>query len=215
MTNTTDAPARYLALGDSYTIGEGVAPEDRWPTVLAEMLRLRGEAIADPDIVARTGWTCDELSVGIDAADPRGPYALVSLLVGVNDQFRGGSASEYQRRFVPLLVRTVALAGNEPSRVLVLSLPDWGVTPFAYGRDQARIAAAIDAFNRVNRGAAESIGAHYVNITADSRRAGSDPVLLAADGLHPAAAMYVEWARMTVTPAVAAIRRYRAGTARG
>ncbi|HUX32223.1 MAG TPA: GDSL-type esterase/lipase family protein [Gemmatimonadaceae bacterium] len=199
------AVARYLALGDSYTIGEGVAAGDRWPVRLVAALRTRGAAVDDPHIVARTGWTCDELWAGIDVAHPHGGYALVSLLIGVNDQYRGWSAAEYAPRFTRLLERAIGFAAAAAAgRVLVLSVPDWGVTPFAAGRDRAAIAADIDGFNAVNHAATLAAGARYVDITTESRRAGADASSLAADGLHPGVAMHEAWADLAL-PVAAAI----------
>ncbi|HEU4698571.1 MAG TPA: GDSL-type esterase/lipase family protein, partial [Gemmatimonadales bacterium] len=153
---------RYLALGDSYTIGEGVAEPGRWPVQLAALLRARGIAIGSPEIVAQTGWTTDELADAMDAAEPplAGPYDLVSLLIGVNNQYRRRPLEEYAAQFAGLLDRAVVLADDAPGRVLVVAIPDWSVTPFADGDDRGRraIAAAIDAFNAVNRAAAERAG---------------------------------------------------------
>src|SRR5437763_16852926 len=126
---------RCLALGDSYTIGESVSAADRWPNQLALQLRKDGIDIAYPEIIAKTGWTTDELSSAIDAAKPHGPYALVTLLIGVNNQYRGRDAEQYRKEFVVLLQRSIAFAGNDPKSVLVVSIPDWGVTPFAHSRD--------------------------------------------------------------------------------
>ncbi|HEX5726928.1 MAG TPA: GDSL-type esterase/lipase family protein [Longimicrobiaceae bacterium] len=196
---------RFLALGDSYTIGEAVDPAERWPVRLAALLRERGVDVAEPEIVARTGWTTDELSAAIDAADPRGPYALVSLLVGVNNQYRGRSAVEYREHFRALLARAAGFAGGEGGRVLVLSIPDWGVTPFAAGRDRARIAEEIDAFNRIAREEAERAGARWVDVTPQSRQAGADPSLVAVDGLHPSGESYEEWAWLALPAALAAL----------
>jgi lysophospholipase L1-like esterase len=183
---------RLLALGDSYTIGEGVAEGDRWPIQLAALLGGAGLTVAVPQIVARTGWTTDELDEGITAAAPRGPYDLVSLLVGVNDQYRGLPVAAYEPRFDALLARAAAFAGGASARVVVLSIPDWGVTPFADGRDRAGIAAAIDAFNEVARAAADRAGAHWVDVTDISREAAER--WLAPDGLHPSGAQYARWA---------------------
>ncbi|HVT57160.1 MAG TPA: SGNH/GDSL hydrolase family protein [Thermoanaerobaculia bacterium] len=198
---------RYLALGDSYTIGESVSPEGRWPVQLAALLRAQGLAVAEPQIVARTGWTTGELSAGIDAAAPRGPFDLVSLLIGVNDQYRGGSPEAYVAGFTALLRRAVAFAGGTPGRVLVLSIPDWSVTPFAResGRDLARVAAEIGRFNAVAAEETQRAGARFVAITVISQRAKGDRSLLAADGLHPSAAMYADWARLALPAARAAL----------
>lgn len=198
---------RFLALGDSYTIGEGVAPEERWPAQLAALLRARGTAVADPRIIATTGWTTDELDAAIDAAAPRGPYGLVTLLIGVNDQYRGGSAAEYRPRFEALLRRAIGFAGGEASRVVVLSIPDWGVTPFAEGRDRARIASEMDAFNAAAREVTAELGARWVDVTPASREAGADAAMLVGDGLHPSGGQYARWADLAFPAAADAIAR--------
>jgi lysophospholipase L1-like esterase len=197
---------RFLALGDSYTIGEGVGEDERWPMRLAAMLRERGVAVGDPQIVARTGWTTDELSAAIDEADPQGPYALVTLLIGVNNQYRGRDAGEYRAEFAALLARAIGFAGGEPSRVVVLSIPDWGVSPFAEGRDRARIAAEIDAYNAINRDEAARAGARWVDVAPQSRDAGPDPAWLATDGLHPSGRAYQVWANLALPEALAALQ---------
>ncbi len=186
---------RMLSLGDSYTIGESVSSDDRWPVGLAGMLRSSGIDVDDPVIIARTGWTTRELSVAIDDARPRGPFDLVTLLIGVNDQYRGRSTGEYRSQFHLALNRALTHAGKRPRSVIVISIPDWGVTPHAQGRDRHKIAADVDAFNTVNRDEATAAGAHYVDITGLSRLAGGDRTLVAGDGLHPSAAMYLQWAR--------------------
>ncbi|MFN3311344.1 MAG: GDSL-type esterase/lipase family protein, partial [Thermomonas sp.] len=142
-------PLRYLALGDSYTIGEGIHADGRWPQQLAAGLRAAGIAVAEPRILATTGWTTDELSAAMDAAEPLGQWDLVSLLIGVNNQYRGLPLAEYARSFDALLARATALAAGRAERVLVLSIPDWGVTPFARRelRSPRRIAAELDACN--------------------------------------------------------------------
>jgi len=198
---------RYLALGDSYTVGEGVEPEESFPVRLAALLLLQGFAIGNPEIVARTGWTTEQLGAGIDRVDLRGPFDLVSLLVGVNDQYRGGGAEEYRSRFRTLLRRAVSLAGGEAGRVVVLSIPDWGATPFAEGRDRARIAAEIDRFNEANRMETSGAGARYVDVTVVSRRAASagSGSMTAPDGLHPSGAVYAEWARLVLPHALTAL----------
>ena len=166
---------RYLALGDSYTIGEGVEADERWPAVMVRLLRGSGLAVADPEIVAVTGWTTDELSAGIDAAAPRGPYDLVTLLIGVNDQYRGRGLETYAAGFDQLLARAVAYARGDARRVVVVSIPDWGVTPFAADRDRDTIAREIDLFNAVARRAAATSGAAWVDVTEASRAAGTEP----------------------------------------
>jgi lysophospholipase L1-like esterase len=204
---------RYLALGDSYTIGESVGEADRWPVLLVGLLREQGVAVADPEIVARTGWTVRELSHGIDAAGPHGSYALVTLLIGVNDQYRGqsggGNPETYRSDFVAMLRRAIGFAGGRAEHVVVLSIPDWSVTPFAAesGRDRGKIATEIDRFNVINREETARAGARYVDVTLVSRKAASDRTLIAADGLHPSGAMYAEWARLALPAAEAALGR--------
>jgi lysophospholipase L1-like esterase len=182
---------RYLALGDSYTIGESVSASERFPVQLARELGL-----GDPQIIAKTGWTTDELNAAIDAADPRGPYDLVTLLIGVNNQYRGRDAEQYRGEFKALLQRAIGFAGGDAKSVIVVSIPDWGVTPFAEGRDRAKIASEIDRYNAINREEAAKAGARYLDITPISR--GSDPSLVAGDGLHPSGKQYTEWTKLIV-----------------
>lgn len=191
----TASSARYLALGDSYTIGEGVPAAGTWPFQLAAALRARGLALADPEVIATTGWTTDQLAAAIDAAAPRGPYALASLLIGVNNQYRGRPLAEYRQQFEQLLQRAVGLAAEDPRRVLVLSIPDWGVTPYAaaHGRDAAVIACEIDDFNAAARACCGDYGVAFVDITPASRAHGAEAAMLVDDGLHPSAAMYRLW----------------------
>jgi lysophospholipase L1-like esterase len=195
---------RYLALGDSYTIGEGAAEADRWPVQLAGLLHTRGVEIANPRIIAVTGWTTDELAAATDREDPRGRFALVSLLIGVNNQYRGRDPEEYRAQFAALLQRATGYAGDDAGRVIVLSIPDWGVTPFAEGRDRAQIATEIDLFNRINREETERLGARYVDITPQSRAIAGTPAAFAPDGLHYSGTTYAEWARLALPAALSA-----------
>jgi lysophospholipase L1-like esterase len=189
------AQLSYLALGDSYSIGEGVAEAGRWPMQLARALREAGIAIADPRIIATTGWTTDELSAAMDDAEPLGEWDFVSLLIGVNNQYRGREVDDYLGEFARLLQRAIALADAHAERVLVLSIPDWGVTPFARRelRSPRRIARELDAYNAVARDACEAQGVAFVDITGISRDGGDAAAMLAEDGLHPSAAMYARW----------------------
>jgi lysophospholipase L1-like esterase len=184
---------RYLALGDSYTIGESVLEGERWPNQLATLLEAEGIQ-TEVTIIARTGWTTDELWQGVQAREIQPPYDLVSLLIGVNNQYRARDINEYREQFAFLLQKSIEYAGGEPDRVIVLSIPDWGVTPFASGRDSKTIAKEIDEFNRVNREESEKAGAHYVDVTPSSREAVNDESLIASDGLHPSGRMYAMWA---------------------
>jgi lysophospholipase L1-like esterase len=196
---------RFLALGDSYTIGEAVPEDQRWPVQLAARLRDRGLRVEAPQIIARTGWTTDELATAMEAAAPAGPFALVSLLIGVNNQYRGRDLDEYRAHFAALLERAIGLAGGDPRRVLVLSIPDWGVTPFAGLHDRVKIAGQIDAFNLVNAEEARRRGARYVDVTSVSRQARHDRALLASDGLHPSGEMYRTWTEAALPEAYAAL----------
>ena len=199
------ADSRYLALGDSYTIGESVDVDSRWPMQLAALLRDEGIELGEPTIVARTGWTTSELSQGIDQAQVVGPYELVTLLIGVNNQYRGKSIDEYRVELAALLQRALTFADNRPERVIVVSIPDWGVTPYAKGRDRAAIGAAIDQFNAVKAEETKKIGATFIEITRDSRRASDDNSLLAPDGLHPSRKMYEHWANAVLPAAINAL----------
>lgn len=195
-TSHHDAPAlSYLALGDSYTIGEGVAPAERWPMQLAARLRADGIALADPQVVATTGWTTGELEAGIDAAQPSGPFDFVSLLIGVNDQYRGRPLDEYRTQFAALLERAITFAHGRSDRVLVLSIPDWGVTRFGVesGRDAAATARELDAYNAAAQAICDARGVAFVDITALSREHGAEAAMLVEDGLHPSRAMYALW----------------------
>ena len=197
----------FLALGDSYTIGEGVPEAGRWPVQLADLLHARGIAFDAPRIIATTGWTTDELDAGIDAAHAAAPiptdHALVSLLIGVNNQYRGRSLAEYEVQFAGLLERAIEFAGGEASRVIVLAIPDWGVTPFAIqsGRDRAQIATQLDAFNLSAQRMTEARGARFVDTAPVSRERGGEVAMLADDGLHPSGAMYALWAEAALATA--------------
>jgi lysophospholipase L1-like esterase len=184
----------FLALGDSYTIGEGVAPDERWPLQLVARLRAEGIGIGEPRIVATTGWTTDELSAAMETADFTPPYALVTLLIGVNDQYRGRGVDEYRAQFRDLLQRAIQLAGGIAAHVIVASIPDWGVTPFAAreGRDAAAVAREMDAFNAIASAEAAGAGAARIDVTAISRAPESRQELV-GDGLHPSGAQYARW----------------------
>lgn len=189
-------PLTYLALGDSYTIGEHVAEADRWPVQLAVALRKQGIQIADPVIIARTGWTTDDLLRGIETKGKLGTYDLVSLLIGVNDQFQGLSIDGYRPRFRELLQISVEAADGKPEHVIVLSIPDWSYTPYAETIERPDISTEIDAFNTVAREESELAGVYYFDITPLTRPAAYDKDLYADDGLHPSAKMYTLWVEM-------------------
>lgn len=196
---------RYLALGDSYTIGESVEETERFPNQLVAMLANEGLTV-DVKLIARTGWTTDELWQGIQAEKVTPPYDMVSLLIGVNNQYRGRDIQEYREGFVFLLNKAIEYAGGDAKRVIVFSIPDWGVTPFAAGRDVTQIAAEIDAFNQVNLEETQKAGAYYVDVTPVSRQAKDDPSLVAGDGLHPSGKMYAEWAKSALPIALSILK---------
>ncbi len=189
---------RYLALGDSYTIGHNVEIGERWPVQLVQRLRGQGVNMAEPEIIAVSGWTTSQLTEAVDASDTQGPFAIVSLLIGVNNQFHGLDIEQYRAEFVDLLHRSVAYAGIMPSNVIVVSIPDWSVTPFAEGKDRAQVAKEVDEFNAVNQDEAAKVGTRYVNVTTVSRRAANEPHLLSGDGLHPSGAMYSRWVDLII-----------------
>jgi lysophospholipase L1-like esterase len=184
----------YLALGDSYTIGESVAERERWPVRLAEQLRFDGYDVAPPEIIAQTGWRTDQLSAAIDVEDLRDAYGLVSLLIGVNNEFQGRDTAAYRLEFTRLLERAIGLAGGRPERVFVLSIPDYAFTPFGQTRpDPARISQRLDDYNAISQEVSAAYGVAWFDITPISRRGLSEPVLVAADGLHPSGQQYAEW----------------------
>lgn len=178
---------RFLALGDSYTIGEGVAYESRWPVQLVR--RLEAD-FHEPEFIAVTGWTTDELSAGIDQEDPRGPFQLVSLLIGANNQYRSRELLEYRDQFSSLLNRAIQYAGGNASHVFVVSVPDWSVTPYPDKRDRGQISAEIDQFNAEARSVAESLNVAFVDITSVSKTQGQ---MVVSDGLHPNEEAYSAW----------------------
>ena len=188
----------YLALGDSYTIGESVSEDQRWGVQLAQMLRARGLDIRNPVTIARTGWTTGELISAINKTNQQQSYDLVTLLIGVNNQYRGESLTAYREEFRQLLQTAIRNSKNEAGGVIVLSIPDWGVTPFAQGRDREKIAQEIDAFNAVARDETQKVGVTFLDITPLSRKALVDQTYVADDNLHFSGKMYREWAEMVL-----------------
>jgi len=193
----------YLALGDSYTVGEAVPQNQSFPYQLSAALTSASIPVGHPTIIATTGWTTDNLINAIANSQINGKkYDFVTLLIGVNDQFQGLSQSNYQAKFVQVLHTAINFANSDTSRVFVLSIPDYGVTPFAGGNDSS-IGPQIDQFNVINKAESLKAGVHYLDITGISRRATTDPTLIAPDGLHPSAKMYGLWVQQ-LEPMVAA-----------
>lgn len=204
-TKTMTGELTFLALGDSYTIGERVAEEERWPVQLVE--RLNGEMskkLWPPHIIARTGWTTNELQAGINNADLNPPYDLVSLLIGVNNQYRGYSVDQYKKEFTELLEQAIQFAGDNPEQVFVVSIPDYGVTPFAEAQnlDKEKIEKEIDNYNDIAKKIAGEYQIEYFDITSISRKAENEPSLIAKDGLHPSGKMYKEWVELILPRAM-------------
>ncbi|MCU0395343.1 MAG: GDSL-type esterase/lipase family protein [Chitinophagaceae bacterium] len=183
-----------LCLGDSYTIGEGVPLYEGFPYQVAQILRKQHIPFHAPEVVAKTGWTTFELADYLINHSFNEHYDFVTLLIGVNNQYRGLDLGDYAEEFEFLLRKAIHFAGGNAARVCVLSIPDWGVTPFAADRDAKVIAAAIDSFNEINASLAQKYGAHFEAITAGTREAAADASLLAADGLHYSAREYGRWA---------------------
>lgn len=188
----------YLALGDSYTIGQSVETSKSFPKQLAsEMANANGINVS-VKIVAQTGWTTDVLINAIKTANLAPKYDFVTLLIGVNNQYRGYNIDTYRKEFVELLQASISYAGGNASHVFVLSIPDYSVTPFA-GNDistTSKIAAEIDAYNQINKDESEKFKVNYLDITPISRNAKTNPSLIASDGLHPSAEMYKEWVKL-------------------
>ena len=186
----------YLALGDSYTIGEQVMQSESFPYQLRNNLSKLSINLSAPKIIATTGWTTGELIAGIKAEKLNTKYDLVTLLIGVNNQYRGNSIELYRTEFKELLNTAISFAGGNITHVFVISIPDWGATAYGAqsGRDVKVIAKEIDAFNTVSKEETLRAGLSYTDITPASRNALTDASLITTDGLHPSGKMYKEWA---------------------
>jgi lysophospholipase L1-like esterase len=184
----------YLALGDSYTIGEQVPFAENFPNQTVQQLRKSGFSFYAAEIIAKTGWTTDELSTAIENTTTLKNYDIISLLIGVNNQYRGRSATEFKIEFEHLLQKAIQFSGNRPYRVVVLSIPDWGVTPFAEGRDRKQTAEEINVYNDICKKSAAAFKANFINITTSQREDGRKTEFLAPDGLHPSGKEYKKWA---------------------
>lgn len=197
--NNNDTPKvkkTYLALGDSYTIGESVSEQGRFPVQTRLMLAQMGIAVDAPKIIAVTGWTTGNLLNALAQSPPANNYDIVTLLIGVNNQYQGRSQQEYQLQFTDLLNKSIGYAGGKKAHVFVLSIPDYSVTPFAANSDTARIAREIDEYNAINKQITTQAGVSYLDITPISREARTMPALVAQDGLHPSILQYERWAKL-------------------
>lgn len=191
-------PLRYLALGDSYTIGQGVSVEDRWPNQLVKALKSRGIKIKELRIIAQTGWRTDNLLNAINSETPDSNYNLVSLLIGVNNQYQERNIDVYSVEFRKLLGKAITLCGGRKEGVFVLSIPDYGYTPFG-STNQAAISAEIDQYNQIKRKIAREMGVAYFDITPISREAINKPEYVASDNLHPSGTMYAQWIELLLS----------------
>lgn len=193
---TTGKKYTMLCLGDSYTIGEAVDEKDRFPMQAVELLKQRNIPFATPNLIAKTGWTTDELTIAIKEHNLSGTYDYVTLLIGVNNQYRGRDLDNYRQEFTALLHTAINYAGGNKKHVFIISIPDWGVTPFGHAdkRGEEQISKEIDQYNTVNKQVAHSEGITYIDITPHSRLAKTDAELIATDGLHPSGKMYAYWA---------------------
>jgi len=193
-------PLSYLALGDSYTIGESVRPEERYPMQLVDRLRDANIRMSDPVIVATTGWTTLDLGRAMDSTGLEGQrFDLVSLLIGVNDQYQGKPFEQYETNFRHLLELAISLAGGDTGKVFVVSIPDYAYTPFGEQLDATKISRELEAYNEVNREIARQYQVVYFDITGISREGLDRPALVAEDQLHPSGRMYREWVETMIS----------------
>lgn len=188
----------YLALGDSYTIGEAVPLNNSFPYQVVEALRKKEFNFSAPEIIAQNGWTTDELQDAIGKTTLLSKYDFVSLLIGVNNQYRGRDALEYKEQFEELLKKAIELANGKKERVLIISIPDYSATPFAKEMDTEKISKEVDVFNGINKALSIQYKVQYADITETSREAKNNSALIAPDGLHPSEKEYAKWAEKIV-----------------
>ena len=185
----------FLALGDSYTIGTSERPENSWPQQMVKTLAKKGKLVKAPKIIAGAGWTTEKLISEIQSSNLNTEYDLVSLLIGVNNQYRGLAINQFRNQFLSLLEKSISLAGNDTSKVFVLSIPDWGVMPFAALRDTKKITREIGKYNAIIKEEVAKRNVLYIDVTKLSRQAVVDKTLIASDGLHPSKKMYKTWVK--------------------
>jgi lysophospholipase L1-like esterase len=190
---------RFLALGDSYTIGESIPVHKSFPYQSVSLLRKAGYDVVAPEIIAKTGWTTDELDNAVSDYELLTKYDFVTLLIGVNNQYRQRDIIEYKEQFESLLKKCIGFAGGKAEHVVVLSIPDYGVTPFATNKDAEQIRKEIDEYNALNKVISIQYKVHYLDITESSRKAKSSMELIASDGLHPSEKEYAKWAKKIVS----------------
>jgi lysophospholipase L1-like esterase len=208
MTPQDTTKLNYLALGDSYTIGEMVPTDESYPNQVATLLTRKGRHVNPPTIIAKTGWRTDELIHGIANTNLTQKFDILTLLIGVNNQYQHIDTAIYHSEFVQLLKTSIAFAKGNKNHVFVLSIPDWGVTPFANGRNLEGIAAEIDAYNHINKEESKKAGVNYINITSLYREIGDAPAYLAGDKLHPSGRMYEKWAKLVANAIEGQLKKY-------
>jgi len=199
----------YLALGDSYTIGELVPMSGNFPHQLVQRLRQERIEVAEPVIIAKTGWTTDELAMAIREHNIHEHFSFVTLLIGVNNQYRGRDIENYKQEFASLLDQAIVFANGHTQHVFVLSIPDWGATPFAVaeGHDPAQAAKGIDAYNEACHAITKNLGCHHLDITGSTRANAANALFLTEDGLHPSAKEYAVWAARLAPMVIAALHK--------
>ena len=185
--------SKFLALGDSYTIGQSVEVNERWPVQFLKELKATTNVIDTLQIIAQTGWRVDQLKEAMNSSDLEPPYGIVSLLIGVNNQFQGQNANDFRPEFIEILEKSLKLVENRTERLFVISIPDWGASPYGFGFDRAKVSKEINEFNSVVKEESEKRGLRYFDITTISRKALIDRTLIASDGLHPSGKMYKLW----------------------
>lgn len=185
--------SKFLALGDSYTIGQSVEVNERWPVQFLKELKATTNVIDTLQIIAKTGWRVDQLKEAMNSSDLEPPYGIVSLLIGVNNQYQGQNANDFRPEFIEILEKSLKLVENRTERLFVISIPDWGASPYGFGFDRAKVSKEINEFNSVVKEESEKRGLRYFDITTISRRALIDRTLIASDGLHPSGKMYKLW----------------------
>lgn len=195
----------FLSLGDSYTIGEQVQLSESFPYQTVQRLRAAGIQVYAPEIIAKTGWTTDELNDSIEHTILLQQYRFVTLLIGVNNQYRGRSKEEFRSEFTGLLQKAIQFSGGHAVNVFVLGIPDWGVTKFAEGQDRQKIGKEIDEFNFVCKSVSAELQCKYIDITSAQRADGNNTEFLAPDGLHPSGKEYAKWADLLSTAILSGI----------
>jgi len=209
VTLRADAAPRFLALGDSYTIGTAVDEKKRWVNELVRLMREDSVQISDPQVIARNGWTTGDLLAALDKEKPRGPFDLVTIMIGVNNQFQGQPIENYRKDLVTLFAAATKLTGGDPRKIVVLSIPDYSAMPFAQDKDPEKISAQVAKFNSVLLEETRRARARMVDVTSVSRFAKTNKQLVAEDGLHPSWRLHGVWARLVypvARPLVAKLR---------